>query len=166
MLPKMEKRRRWGGGEKSKESGGHVSDEGFRRSGWVGVGLLHVWQYTEGPCCKHEGRRFVVVVVFISTAKADSVEEPASNSAPRWYSWLHINRMQETQTQNKCGSGNQSRVQFHKSTEIKGEGDGGSGYTSAPGQKEGAQRVIEETRQHGRRSPEVRNAVGSVRFPF
>lgn len=65
MLSKMEKRKGWGGGEKSSlESTSAVSGGGLwpLASGVWGVGgdggggLLHVWQYTECPCCKHEGR--------------------------------------------------------------------------------------------------------------
>lgn len=34
--------------------------------------VLHVWQYTVCPCCKHEGRHS------LRSAEADSVEESAS----------------------------------------------------------------------------------------
>lgn len=63
----------------------------------------------------------------------------------------------------------QARIQFHEPTETKGRRDGGSGYTSAPEQKEGAERGREETRQHGRRSPNVRRVKTSSNprgFPF
>lgn len=167
----MEKRKRWGGGEKRvlRARQRWALEDFWRSDGW-GVGVR-----SKGSCM-FGSIQWVHVVnmnagVFLGSAKADSVEKPASNSAWRWDSWLHINRT-DTQTKNKCVFWNsfQNTFFFTHTPKIKDKGDRGSGYTYTRGQKEGAQGVIEETRQHGWRSQNIwqrcKTLFNPYGFPF
>lgn len=86
--------------EKSLESTA-ASDERWRtkRSRGEFSTVLHVWQYTVCPCCKHEGRHS------LRTAKAGFGAEACFQfNLMMVHSWFHINRT-KTQTKSKCESG-------------------------------------------------------------